>query len=117
MTDETESLEPCPFCGGAAKFGQVEDDEDDINSGGQFIACTNPGCEASTNLRFACGEDPKPLLAEQWNRRSDATITALRTREAELVETLEQAREWLSGWASAEPYIEAINATLAGDTP
>lgn len=65
----------------------------------------------------------KATLYESWGEASDlpeqaaTTITALRTREAELVETLEQAREWLSGWASAEPYIEAINATLAGDTP
>ena len=28
-------------------------------------------CQASTNLRFAYGDDPKPLLTEQWNRRSD----------------------------------------------
>src|SRR3546814_14808495 len=41
------------------------------DQGGHFIQCANEACGASTNLRFACGDDPKPLLAEQWNRRTE----------------------------------------------
>lgn len=37
-------------------------------SGGYFIAC--PACGGSTGLRYACGDDPRPLLIEQWNRRT-----------------------------------------------
>lgn len=56
-----EELKPCPFCG-----GQPYHDETD--EGGHFIACSK--CGGGTNLRFAHGDDPYPLLAEQWNRRA-----------------------------------------------
>jgi len=38
----------------------------------------------------------------------------------EMLEALEQAEEWLSGWASAEPYIDDIQAAIAkakGESP
>lgn len=38
------------------------------DAGGRYIACD--ACDASTGLRFACGDDPTPLLMEQWNRRT-----------------------------------------------
>ena len=74
MTDATttmtqqarEALEPCPFCGGPASFGKIHDDNN-RDFGGEFISCDT--CEISTGLRFACGEDVKPLLAETWNPR------------------------------------------------
>lgn len=60
-------LKPCPFCGSPAKPGVMP-----VDDGGHFVACTNRACGASTNLRFACGDDPAPLQAEQWNRRVDS---------------------------------------------
>lgn len=62
-------LRPCPFCGGEATFGVIEEDTHP-DFGGHFIQCTEARCEASSALRFAHGDDPKPLLAEQWNRRA-----------------------------------------------
>lgn len=61
-------LKPCPFCCSPAKAGVVPLDCE--NGGGHFVACTNRACGASTNLRFATGDDPAPLQAEQWNRRT-----------------------------------------------
>lgn len=37
--------------------------------GGHFIACTNAACQCCVGLRYASKEDPRPLLAEQWNRK------------------------------------------------
>ena len=54
-------LKPCPFCGGEAGF-----DHDD--NGWVWIDCAS--CGASTNARVSAMDDCKPLLAEQWNRRS-----------------------------------------------
>ena len=62
----TTKLLPCPFCSNADISIRNENPKD--NSGGYFIEC--PGCGASTALRFACGDDPTHLLAEQWNRRT-----------------------------------------------
>ena len=33
--------------------------------------------------------------------------------ERELLEALKDAREWLSGWASAEPQLQRIDAAIA----
>jgi len=68
MTETT--LKPCPFCGNDdPQFGYIED-EGSPDNGGHFIQCTKIECGASIGLRFACGDDPRPLLAEQWNRRT-----------------------------------------------
>ena len=72
MDGHSKSLKPCPFCGGAAAFGQAPDNEFDPNSGGHFIQCTNQRCEASSALVFAAMDDPYRELAERWNRREDA---------------------------------------------
>lgn len=61
------ALLPCPFCGNYDGLAVANENPHDL-SGGYFIAC--PSCDASTGLRFACGEDPTPLLIEQWNRRA-----------------------------------------------
>lgn len=61
---EHPSLLPCPFCGASAA---VQNESPADNSGGYFVACKS--CGASTNLRYACGDDPVPLLAAQWNAR------------------------------------------------
>lgn len=67
-------LKPCPFCGGAAKLVEVE-------PSGYVVECTNGICNASTNIRYSCGDDAVPLVVEQWNRRTtgqavtDATLS------------------------------------------
>lgn len=65
--DEKSGLMACPCCGSRAVFGQVTDPDDTANFGGHFVTCT--GCVLTTDLRFASGDDPRPLLAEAWNRR------------------------------------------------
>jgi len=60
-------LLPCPFCGSRAVFDEVKD-EDSVDFGGHFVRCTR--CLASYGLKFANKEDPRPLLAEKWNRRT-----------------------------------------------
>jgi hypothetical protein len=63
-----DQLGPCPCCGHAAGFDVATGDDE----GGHFVACLNPRCGISTPLIFACGDDPKPLLRERWNRRKEA---------------------------------------------
>lgn len=63
MTDLRTELEPCPFCGGKAALTEVE-------PSGYIVECTNGVCNASTNVRYSCGEDARPLVIEQWNRRT-----------------------------------------------
>jgi hypothetical protein len=60
VRDDSDRLKNCPFCKGAAEFDQAP-------CGGYFVECQR--CGASTGLRYACGDDPKPLLMEQWNTR------------------------------------------------
>lgn len=94
----SNDLQPCPFCGGTARFNETED-------GGHFIECTK--CRSSTCLRYSLMDDAKPLLAESWNRRAQLAAaapaavpqTALQkeiARDAEAFEatlTLKPARE------------------------
>jgi Lar family restriction alleviation protein len=65
-TAPTPDLLPCPFCGSAKVTAKNE--HTDL-SGGYYIECS--ACLACTGLRYACGEDPRPLLAELWNRRTE----------------------------------------------
>jgi len=65
MTQRNELL-PCPFCGNSKNIAMTNEKHD--HSGGYFIAC--PVCNASTTLVYACGDDPRPILAEKWNRRA-----------------------------------------------
>ena len=67
LIDDSDRLKPCPFCGGAAEMHQAHD-PDGPNDQGYYVECGK--CGASTNLRFSCGEDARPLLMEQWNRRT-----------------------------------------------
>ena len=66
------ALLPCAHCGSTRASTQNQDP--DHLTGGYYIECQD--CGASTGLRFACGEDPKPLLVEQWNRRAPVDQTA-----------------------------------------
>jgi hypothetical protein len=63
-----EELKPCPLCGSAARFFHI-DDIDSKEFGGHGICCDTYAC-AQVGLMFACGDDPKPALAEIWNRRA-----------------------------------------------
>lgn len=74
--DDSDRLKPCPFCGGNASAGFIGGDGD--NAGGHYISCDQ--CDASTGLRFSCGEDARPLLMEQWNTRN-LNIEGERARE------------------------------------
>lgn len=73
-TSAAPSLLPCPFCGNTKNIAMANETHD--QSGGYFIAC--PECGASTGLRYAIGEDPRALLAEQWNRRAQPASPAVK---------------------------------------
>lgn len=60
--DDSDRLLPCPFCEGEAEIQQAED-------GMYFVGCLRPSCLASSRGIYACGDDPRPLLLEAWNRR------------------------------------------------
>ena len=66
----------CPFCYSEATFGEVAG-RDHPDFGGHFINCTNERCQACIGLRYAGKEDPRPLLAEQWNRRANPEPSSL----------------------------------------
>lgn len=62
-------LSRCPFCDGAARWNHNDGTITiDSTAGAHWIDCTV--CGASTNLRYSLMEDCRPLLAEQWNRRT-----------------------------------------------
>lgn len=67
LIDDSDRLKPCPFCGGEAEMCQAHD-PDGPNDQGYYVECGK--CGASTNVRFSCGEDARPLLMEQWNKRT-----------------------------------------------
>ena len=49
------------------------------------VQCTKARCGASVGLIYNNGEDPKPLLAERWNRRApDPQLSDLTVRIGEL---------------------------------
>ncbi|HFH3392782.1 TPA: Lar family restriction alleviation protein [Pseudomonas aeruginosa] len=58
-----EELKPCPCCGGEAVFVELDD-------GGMVAVCASRGCVASGVARYACGDEPRPLIAETWNTRA-----------------------------------------------
>lgn len=58
-----EELKPCPCCGGEAVFVELDD-------GGMVAVCASRGCVASGVARYACGDEPRPLIAETWNVRA-----------------------------------------------
>lgn len=67
------ALKPCRLCGSRAEFGEITD-MDHPDFGGHFIACTNEGCQCCVGLRYANKDDPRPLLAEQWNRTPEPSL-------------------------------------------
>jgi len=94
LIDDSDRTKPCPFCGGHASMGYVDRGQ---GAGGRYIACDT--CGASTNLRFACGDDPMPLLLEQWNKRvgqrEEADLHAVMRRLVAGIDHLDKlTREW-----------------------
>ncbi len=69
---EMLGLKACPCCGSKAYLQQVPDDHSNENAGGWYIECSSKPCGITTQLRFASGDDPRPLLAATWNRRSES---------------------------------------------
>ena len=83
-------LKPCPFCGGKPYF-----DHDD--AGWTWIECDQ--CHVATNQRISAMEDCKPLLAEDWNRR---TIPP----DPRTCEACDQVFDWIkknTGWSICDP--------------
>lgn len=66
MSDQSSALKACPFCGGSAEMHA--DGEQSY-----WIECANSACGSSTNIRISIMEDVRPMLVEQWNRRSIPT--------------------------------------------
>ena len=111
MIDDSDRLKPCPFCGGAAEMGCVRSESgEEPNEGGYFIACL--ACDASTGLRFACGDDPKPLLIEQWNRRTALAQQAEQQEPCEPLEVLKRALEIIAVGDSKNPQQDAADALI-----
>ena len=110
MTDTRQALLPCPFCGNSKGLAVANENPQDL-SGGYFIAC--PSCDASTGLRFACGEDPIPLLIEQWNRRAALSAQPVAGADAEskamFVARLENMREHGDTWLTIPAVLALLN--------
>lgn len=105
-------VKPCPCCGGPAGIQQIDPREESENAGGYFIACGNTLCGITTSLRFACGDDPKPLLAEAWNKRAlDAGVEALIAADVEYEAALEALKE-INRIIAEKGWVEVHNDTL-----
>ena len=89
----TMELKPCVLCGGEGVFGYVED-EGSPDFGGHFIQCTEMRCGMSVGLIYNNGEDPRPLLAERWNRRAP---TPTPEGEREAIARIIEPRAWEKG--------------------
>lgn len=61
---EDNELKPCPFCGGKARFLEVEEEQ---NKGSIVVECT--GCNCCTACVFPAKADAKPHAQFLWNRR------------------------------------------------
>ena len=62
----SDTIRDCPFCGSHAKLESSDDD-------GEYIACQDAACGASSNIQYSIKEDGRPLLLERWNRRAEIT--------------------------------------------
>lgn len=110
----SNDLQPCPFCGGTARFNETED-------GGHFIECTK--CRSSTCLRYSLMDDAKPLLAESWNRRAqlDAAAPGAVQEPVEYqVRTRPMWRDEAEGWTewrkcSPESYADYVRVPVLHD--
>ncbi|HEJ5892298.1 MULTISPECIES: Lar family restriction alleviation protein [Pseudomonas] len=84
-----EELKPCPCCGEEAAFVELED-------GGIVAVCASKGCVASGVARYACGDEPRPLIAETWNTRTVPAGNVLVTED--LLRRIERECRRESDW-------------------
>jgi len=103
----SDKLLPCPFCGNEKNIAMANEKHD--HSGGYFIAC--PACDASTGLRYAMGDDPRPLLVEQWNRRAPDAEAAVKQAR---IDALEEAKQAVSAEKILEPEDNADDSYNCG---
>jgi Lar family restriction alleviation protein len=89
-----QSLKPCPFCGGAAQFQSIPNEDGDPQAGGEYVECSQ--CQNCTNLVFPLMDDVKRELAERWNRRAEQSDLAL--AEARKTLRLVMGDEAFAGW-------------------
>ena len=116
MTNAINML-PCPMCGCSSI--NVKNEQPTDNSGGYFIEC--PDCGISTSLRYACGDDPIPLLAEQWNRRATAQcLHQIAEPQADALRLADDCEESATHWvheidtrAKAAKMLRAQHARIA----
>ena len=107
MTD-IKNLLPCPMCG--CSNITVKNEQPADNSGGYFIEC--PECGISTSLRYACGDDPIPMLAELWNHRVSAQCLhqiaePVANLTSELADMLERSITGLGHYRNTDRWSEA----------
>ena len=57
--------------------------------------------------------DKHPILVARDGVRADPSDPRLIAAAPDLLAACEAAEEWLSGWASAEPYISIIRDAIA----
>lgn len=72
MSDIVERLAPCPFCGGEAELDNAAEPQ---FARRPTVTCKNENCFGYMPSAYYA-RDAEAIAA--WNRRSDATITALR---------------------------------------
>lgn len=115
-------LEPCPFCGGTAKYDKLPDRMDGITYGyDTVIVCTK--CHASTGrVRGGKEKQQKEFAAKAWNTRQ----STLSERVAELEKVLAvyaDERNWSNFaderttadvWAYSENGADLAKAVLKG---
>ena len=110
----TEQLKPCPFCGNVRNIGMRNEKHN--HSGGYFISC--PECDASTGLRYAMGDDPRPLLIEAWNRRAQPAQAVPVLTESELRSILQGTNHMVKNamhgafWPELEEACRAIEQAV-----
>lgn len=100
--NEVELL-PCPFCGGPAEI--IEADE--AGPSAYAVQCQTRGCEASSRVAFALGDDVAGILADAWNRRSGVAEGGEAERVASIfkqaLEIAETALEFVADMDAVRP--------------
>ena len=74
MTEPTEPLKNCPFCGAAAHF-EMDDGR------WEWVECESCGMQGNRSASLM--EDCKPKLAEAWNRRTPQPTQAQAVNQAD----------------------------------
>ena len=83
MSDIVERLAPCPFCGGEAELDNAAEPQ---FARRPTVTCKNENCFGYMPSAYYA-RDAEAIAA--WNRRSDATLTALREEVERLTREVE----------------------------